>query len=141
MQRRRRMPSRASHSFRRSKLAKDRTGQEPLKSLCIFVFHHGTIDSLHQRHRRLNLLIRSAPGRVTIPAPVGLADHIADASLKDRIAVMAKSAGPHRCIKLDNREAEALGRGPEIHGSVQTLLTQLLGHLTDCHGSYSMLTV
>jgi hypothetical protein len=96
--------------FSRGRLPEDRIGEEAFQALGIFILDHRATNRHHERDRRVDLLIRSALGRVKTPAPVGFADHIAEAPLEDRIAVMAQVAGPHRCIELDNRGAEALGR-------------------------------
>src|SRR3954470_17978802 len=92
------------------------------------LLRHGATDGHHQRHSRVDLLLRLLLGGVEIAAPVRFADHIAHAPLQHRIAIVPEPPGAHRGIQLDDRWAEVLRRRPELQ-HVDALGPQPLRHL------------
>jgi len=78
------------------------------------VFDYRTAERHHQGNRCIDLLIRPALGGVQVPTPVRFTDHVADASGKDRVAVVMQPARSHCRAQFDNGRAEILGRRAEF---------------------------
>ena len=76
---------------------------------------HQPPDRHDERYGSADLLFQPRFGRVEVAAPIGLADHVADALLQHRVPIMLEMSKAHGSVKLGDRRREVRCGRADLH--------------------------